>query len=286
MPISISNLPGLTATTAGGFTTGALVYIFQREHFHAIIRPALLTAMLGTVNQNPGYRCGVHVGAMRGDFVICQGTPLGDLDGNGTSDVIVASAQDDQVWHIDNEGGSQFARPALLGVLGDTSRLTLGDLDDDGDLDIVGVSRVTNDVVRFGNNGDRTFTALDRVDANLSNVIDVLVADLVRGSPEWEAAFAKSKFDGTEGFGLARTGHITLQDHADLVWDGRAMEEILTLRGEELTQTLRLDGDQRRWDLKQSAIRNRAGEKVLDVAAWNYRTVAGIRLPIPSISLT
>lgn len=35
------------ALAAGGFTTGALVYIFKREHFHAIIRPALLTAMLG-----------------------------------------------------------------------------------------------------------------------------------------------------------------------------------------------------------------------------------------------
>jgi Ni/Fe-hydrogenase subunit HybB-like protein len=35
------------ALAAGGFTTGALVYIFQREHFHSVIRPALLTAMLG-----------------------------------------------------------------------------------------------------------------------------------------------------------------------------------------------------------------------------------------------
>jgi Ni/Fe-hydrogenase subunit HybB-like protein len=35
------------ALAAGGFTTSALVYVFQREHFHAIVRPALLTAMLG-----------------------------------------------------------------------------------------------------------------------------------------------------------------------------------------------------------------------------------------------
>ena len=35
------------ALAAGGFTTGALVYIFHREHYHAVIRPALLTAMLG-----------------------------------------------------------------------------------------------------------------------------------------------------------------------------------------------------------------------------------------------
>jgi len=35
------------ALAAGGFTSAALVYIFNREHFHAIIRPALLTALLG-----------------------------------------------------------------------------------------------------------------------------------------------------------------------------------------------------------------------------------------------
>ena len=35
------------ALAAGGFTSGAVVYIFNRENFHAIIRPALLTAMLG-----------------------------------------------------------------------------------------------------------------------------------------------------------------------------------------------------------------------------------------------
>jgi Ni/Fe-hydrogenase subunit HybB-like protein len=35
------------ALAAGGFTSSALVYVFRREHFHALIRPALLTAMLG-----------------------------------------------------------------------------------------------------------------------------------------------------------------------------------------------------------------------------------------------
>jgi hypothetical protein len=42
----------------------------------------LYNAMLGTVDQNPGYRCGIHSGNMRGDFDICLGKPLGDLDDN------------------------------------------------------------------------------------------------------------------------------------------------------------------------------------------------------------
>lgn len=35
------------ALAAGGFTTAALVHIFHREQYHAVVRPALLTAMLG-----------------------------------------------------------------------------------------------------------------------------------------------------------------------------------------------------------------------------------------------
>ncbi len=35
------------ALAAGGFTSGALAHVFNREHYHAIVRPALLTAMLG-----------------------------------------------------------------------------------------------------------------------------------------------------------------------------------------------------------------------------------------------
>jgi len=35
------------ALAAGGFTTAALVHIFHKEEFHDLVRPALLTAMLG-----------------------------------------------------------------------------------------------------------------------------------------------------------------------------------------------------------------------------------------------
>ncbi len=35
------------ALAAGGFTTGLIAYVLNREQYHAVIRPALLTAMLG-----------------------------------------------------------------------------------------------------------------------------------------------------------------------------------------------------------------------------------------------
>jgi Ni/Fe-hydrogenase subunit HybB-like protein len=44
--ISIDVATGV-ALAAGGFTSAALVHIFHRERYHAVVRPALLTAMLG-----------------------------------------------------------------------------------------------------------------------------------------------------------------------------------------------------------------------------------------------
>lgn len=35
------------ALAAGGFTTGLIAYVFNRQQYHAVIRPALLTALLG-----------------------------------------------------------------------------------------------------------------------------------------------------------------------------------------------------------------------------------------------
>jgi len=41
---------------------------------------------------------------------------------------------------------------------------------------------------------------------------------IIRGSDEWNRAMAESKFAKIEGMGLANRGHITLQDHGDIVW--------------------------------------------------------------------
>ena len=42
------------ALAGGGFVTAALVHIFHREHYHAIARSALLTALLGYTFYVPG----------------------------------------------------------------------------------------------------------------------------------------------------------------------------------------------------------------------------------------
>ncbi|MEE8165966.1 MAG: DUF1080 domain-containing protein, partial [Myxococcota bacterium] len=44
------------------------------------------------------------------------------------------------------------------------------------------------------------------------------VVEITRGSTEWKRAHDASKFADTEGHGLAKSGHITFQDHGDVVW--------------------------------------------------------------------
>lgn len=62
----------------------------------------LYNAMTGA-GQNPGYRCGVHVGTMRGDFDVCLGQPLGDLDNNCNVDLFDLSLFA-QNWLFNNIG--------------------------------------------------------------------------------------------------------------------------------------------------------------------------------------
>lgn len=37
-------------------------------------------------------------------------------------------------------------------------------------------------------------------------------------TPQWKEMIAKSKFKEMPGFGLAKSGHLSLQDHGDKVW--------------------------------------------------------------------
>lgn len=47
---------------------------------------------------------------------------------------------------------------------------------------------------------------------------DVLQVKTTMFTPEWEALISGSKFKGMPAFGKAKKGHISLQDHGDLVW--------------------------------------------------------------------
>ena len=67
-----------------------------------------------------------------------------------------------------------------------------------------------------------------------------------------------------------------------LAWDPRSGEEVLTLTGEHAVQTIRLDGTDRRWDMRSSEVRDRAsGKLALGLQASGFRkdSKSGLRVP-------
>jgi hypothetical protein len=78
---------------------------------------------------------------------------------------------------------------------------------------------------------------------------------------------------------LAGGTPIIAHGSAKVEWDGRAAAEVLTLQGEELVQTVRLDGTDRRWDLLLSELRTRKGELLLRIEPGDYRRIDSLRLP-------
>jgi hypothetical protein len=117
---------------------------------------------------------------------------IGDIDGDGKPDLVIARSDDSTVWVLRNIGASgsplsaaTFAPPVILPVQGATaslSGLALADLDGDGRLDIVAADYLDNKISVFqnlsspGNLTSNTFGA--RIDLAVgASPRDVAVAD-------------------------------------------------------------------------------------------------------------
>ncbi len=87
------------------------------------------------------------------------GTPaLGDLDGDGDLDVIVAQHTDQQLYLIENDGAANFTKVALN--IFDARDLQVIDLDGDSDLDIVGINTTDNTGNIYFNDGNQNFSTV------------------------------------------------------------------------------------------------------------------------------
>lgn len=76
-------------------------------------------------------------------------------------------------------------------------------------------------------------------------------------------------------------GSTPVIDHhaAELSWDSRGNAEVLTLKGKELTQTIRLDGTDRSWDLLLSEIKDKKGAVLLRIKTGGFKKRGALRVP-------
>lgn len=110
----------------------------------------------------------------------------GDIDGNGTQDLVVSGTQA-LVW-LPGLGDGSFGTPVTIRAVTDSGPVVVVDLDGDLDLDVVGSAHFPRQVIVGINQGGGTFSS--SVAATLLNAVKSMVAGDFDGDGDADVAFA------------------------------------------------------------------------------------------------
>jgi hypothetical protein len=86
-----------------------------------------------------------------------DGLGAADIDGDGDTDILSASTDDDSVLWFENEGGN-FTPRVITNFADGASSVSAADIDGDGDMDVVSTSYFDSSVSWCENDGSETFT--------------------------------------------------------------------------------------------------------------------------------
>ncbi|MCH8922693.1 MAG: VCBS repeat-containing protein, partial [Planctomycetes bacterium] len=145
-----------------------------------------------------------------------------DIDGDGDTDVLSASFQDDTIaWH-ENDGSGGFTAHTISTAADEAVSVFAADLDGDGDIDVLSASmslRVDDGIVWYENDGSEGFTA-HTISSDVRGATSVYAVDLdgdgdtdVLSASYHDDKIAWYENDGSGGF----TAH-TIDTDADGVF--------------------------------------------------------------------
>ncbi|WP_186766454.1 FG-GAP-like repeat-containing protein, partial [Phaeobacter marinintestinus] len=149
------------------------------------------------------------------------GVSLGDVDGDGDLDMVVANSGGNTVWT--NDGAGSYSLSQTLG-LATSFGVSLGDVDGDGDLDMVvansnGQANTvwTNDGAGSYTNTGQTLGSAYSYGVSLGDVdgdgdLDMVVANITGGNTVWTNDGAGSYTDSGQTLGSAPSWDVSLGD--------------------------------------------------------------------------
>jgi hypothetical protein len=132
-----------------------------------------------------------------------------DVDGDGDTDVLSASAVDDKIAWYQNDGSENFTAHTVATAANGARNVFAADVDGDGDTDVLSASYLDDKIAWYENDGSENFTAYTisivangatsvyAADVDGDGDLDVLSASAVDDKIAWyENLMPKPKKDG------------------------------------------------------------------------------------------
>ncbi len=102
-----------------------------------------------------------------------------DLDGDGYTDILSASADDDKIAWYKNSGNGNFGAQQVISTNADyATSVYAADLDNDGDNDVLAASAYDNKIAWYENDGTGNFDAEQIITTDAYYAISVYATDL------------------------------------------------------------------------------------------------------------
>lgn len=105
---------------------------------------------------------------------------VGDMDQNGTLDVVAGAFEGEEFawWSNDNGDGSAWTKTSIAGMRNGAISVQVVDLDRDGDLDVLGAAETDDDALFFRNGGDGSSWSIIVIDGNADGINGLRAGDI------------------------------------------------------------------------------------------------------------